>query len=165
VTTEPDDDWKDRAACLGYPDPTLWFPDEGAHGEAGKKICAGCPVRDACLTDALERHEMHGTWGGATERVRRHLRHFHQRCPHAPLRSPGCACQFCQAWDRHVEHMTALLEDRPPERLQDNGPGATHGKASTYARGCRCEPCRNGMRESRRRNRTLAADEQAEEAS
>jgi len=154
-------DWHDRAACFGHPDADLWFPLEGEHGEEGKRICAGCPVRDQCLTDALERHEMHGTWGGATERVRRHLRHFHARCPHAPLLSPGCACQFCDALRRHHEHMAALLEDRPVERLQDNGRGAQHGKPATYARGCRCEPCREGMRESRRRNRPPTIESEA----
>lgn len=28
------------------------------------EFCARCPVRDACLVDALKRRERHGIWGG-----------------------------------------------------------------------------------------------------
>lgn len=149
--------WSDHGACNGYANPDAFFPEEGDQGLEGKRVCAGCPVRDECLTDALERHEMHGTWGGASERVRRHLRHFLARCPHEPVRVPGCGCQFCKAWDRHDTAMAALVADGQVARLDDNGPGARHGTAARYARGCRCPDCTDAMRASRARNRGKAS--------
>jgi WhiB family redox-sensing transcriptional regulator len=38
-----------------------------------KAVCAGCPVRSACLVFALER-DLEGVWGGTTEDERRALR-------------------------------------------------------------------------------------------
>jgi hypothetical protein len=37
-------------------DTDLFFPGRGGyhHEHAAKTVCAGCPVRDECLTDALE---------------------------------------------------------------------------------------------------------------
>jgi hypothetical protein len=44
--------------------PELWFADSPAELELAKSHCADCPVRDACLAGALERHEPWGVWGG-----------------------------------------------------------------------------------------------------
>ena len=44
----------------------LWFsPREDEQAEA-RGICRGCPARQECYVDALERHEDHGIWGGAS---------------------------------------------------------------------------------------------------
>ena len=45
-------------------DPNLWFAEEPADLERAKALCAGCPVRRACLAAALERAEPWGVWGG-----------------------------------------------------------------------------------------------------
>lgn len=45
-------------------DPKLWFAEEPADLERAKALCAGCPVRRACLAAALERAEPWGVWGG-----------------------------------------------------------------------------------------------------
>lgn len=45
-------------------DPNLWFSEEPADLERAKALCAGCPVRRACLAAALERAEPWGVWGG-----------------------------------------------------------------------------------------------------
>lgn len=45
-------------------DPDLWFAEHPADLERAKALCAGCPVRRACLTDALDRAEPWGVWGG-----------------------------------------------------------------------------------------------------
>ena len=62
-------------------DPDLFFgPDaefvtsRAQREAAAKAICAGCPVRDACLTYALDAGEAFGVWGGLTEDERRALR-------------------------------------------------------------------------------------------
>jgi WhiB family redox-sensing transcriptional regulator len=72
------DDWRDDAACL-HADPELFFPD-GAAGLAlrqmdeAKQICRSCPVRQPCLTWALDQVIVSGVWGGTTEDERRALR-------------------------------------------------------------------------------------------
>ena len=45
-------------------DPELWFAETPADLELAKSHCLDCPVRRACLTGALERHEPWGVWGG-----------------------------------------------------------------------------------------------------
>lgn len=45
-------------------DPDLWFAENPADLEQAKTLCAACPIRRACLSDALEREEPWGVWGG-----------------------------------------------------------------------------------------------------
>jgi WhiB family redox-sensing transcriptional regulator len=45
-------------------DPDLWFAEHPADLERAKELCAGCPVRRACLAGALDRAEPWGVWGG-----------------------------------------------------------------------------------------------------
>ena len=45
-------------------DPELWFAESPADVEYAKSLCQACPVRQACLTGALERREPWGVWGG-----------------------------------------------------------------------------------------------------
>jgi WhiB family redox-sensing transcriptional regulator len=45
-------------------DPELWFAESPADVEFAKSLCRSCPVREACLTGALERREPWGVWGG-----------------------------------------------------------------------------------------------------
>lgn len=49
--------------CRGE-DPELWFADSPAALEQAKALCAGCPMRSACLAGALDRAEPWGVWGG-----------------------------------------------------------------------------------------------------
>ncbi len=44
--------------------PDLWFAESPADLERAKQLCAPCPIREACLTGALERGEPWGVWGG-----------------------------------------------------------------------------------------------------
>jgi WhiB family redox-sensing transcriptional regulator len=72
--------WQVRAACRG-PQAAAFFPpasferkDEKEAREArAKAICAGCPVREACLEYALRIREPHGIWGGLNEGERKQL--------------------------------------------------------------------------------------------
>lgn len=60
------------ALCRGA---TAFMYPSSAHGvPAAKALCAGCPVRVACLEFALAHDERHGVWGGASERQRRAMR-------------------------------------------------------------------------------------------
>jgi WhiB family redox-sensing transcriptional regulator len=52
---------------LQYPcqqQPDLFFAVHGSALDLAKELCASCPVRDRCLSDALLRGEPHGVWGG-----------------------------------------------------------------------------------------------------
>lgn len=59
-------------------DPDLFFPETGQHDltRAAKRICAGCPVRRACLAEALAEEgtarasHRHGVRGGCSPRER-----------------------------------------------------------------------------------------------
>ena len=69
-------DWRDRAACSGYPN-TLFFPAPEASSrdlDRALAICSVCPVVEPCLEYALETNQRAGIWGGTTEDVRRSLR-------------------------------------------------------------------------------------------
>jgi hypothetical protein len=70
-------DWRRRAACArpGV-DPDLFFPFPGEHGKAAraKRICGRCPVRAACLADAMATRDEFGVRGGLTPKERQRLR-------------------------------------------------------------------------------------------
>jgi WhiB family transcriptional regulator, redox-sensing transcriptional regulator len=68
------EDWRSTAACRSA-DPELFFPisDSGpslVQAAEAKAICAGCPVRRQCLAFAVRTRQVHGIWGGLTERER-----------------------------------------------------------------------------------------------
>lgn len=75
---EPENDWRNEAACRGM-DPELFFsPDlfetkqEKDEREAvAKAACARCNVRSQCLEYAIKAQERYGIWGGLTEQERR----------------------------------------------------------------------------------------------
>ena len=67
--------WRESAACRAF-DPELFFPIGKAGGaiaqvERAKEVCASCPVRECCLTFALDTHQEYGIWGGYDEEERR----------------------------------------------------------------------------------------------
>ena len=45
-------------------DPDMWFADSPTQLEQAKALCADCPIRRQCLSEALEREEPWGVWGG-----------------------------------------------------------------------------------------------------
>jgi WhiB family redox-sensing transcriptional regulator len=49
--------------CWAY-DPDLFFAELPQEVEIAKSVCARCPLRDECLTGALDRREPYGVWGG-----------------------------------------------------------------------------------------------------
>ena len=75
-----DTTWRVAASCRG--DDAVHFfapnhmerkPEKDAREGRARAICAGCPVRDACLDHALSVGEPHGIWGGLNELQRRRL--------------------------------------------------------------------------------------------
>lgn len=67
--------WWEAAACKGqWLD--LFFSPSTEH--AAKRICAGCHVADACLSDAMSTPRLVGVFGGTTERDRARIRRRRQ---------------------------------------------------------------------------------------
>jgi WhiB family transcriptional regulator, redox-sensing transcriptional regulator len=65
--------WTAKAQCgTGKLAPDALFVEGAAQREA-RAVCMGCPVRLACLADALDNRMDFGVWGGMTERERRAL--------------------------------------------------------------------------------------------
>ena len=61
--------WMSFARCRDM-DPDVFFPSDGAGVERARLVCAECPVREPCLSYALEQEIVNGVWGGASERYR-----------------------------------------------------------------------------------------------
>lgn len=64
--------WQARALCL-HQDWHPWFPARGADLRPAQRICAECPVQDACREHGVL-FEAFGVWGGTSERERRRIR-------------------------------------------------------------------------------------------
>ena len=78
VARYDDESWRESAACRDV-HPVMFFP-VGTTGAAradinrAKAICAGCPVRPACLAFAVATNQQFGVWGGCDEDERRAVR-------------------------------------------------------------------------------------------
>lgn len=57
--------WYEHARCQGM-NTNIFFTDGSVYA---KIICSGCPVKDACLQEALDT-DSRGVWGGTTEHER-----------------------------------------------------------------------------------------------
>jgi WhiB family redox-sensing transcriptional regulator len=67
-----DTEWMAEGKCRELP-PAVFFPSDGLGVQAAQRICADCPVADACLEYALANRIDHGVWGGRSERERRRI--------------------------------------------------------------------------------------------
>ncbi len=64
------DEWRGDAACKGKP-IRWWFPEQGDTTQAGKAVCARCPVLTECGDYAASASETSGIWAGVLLDVRR----------------------------------------------------------------------------------------------
>lgn len=65
--------WRVLGRCRGV-DTDIFYPlDDEDEGLEAKRICALCPVREACLEHAIAHREKVGVWGGLTARERRRV--------------------------------------------------------------------------------------------
>lgn len=61
-TARPDEVWKRWAMCRGM-DPEDFYSRSQAKIREAKRLCAICPVRNACREYALTWREGFGVWG------------------------------------------------------------------------------------------------------
>lgn len=75
-----DQSWAQAAECA-KPGQPLMFPHEADSVgiELARDVCNVCPVRQACLDEALARNESFGIWGGMTTGERREMRRREMR--------------------------------------------------------------------------------------
>jgi WhiB family redox-sensing transcriptional regulator len=66
-------EWILGAACAET-DPEAFFPDNGGSMDRVKAVCGRCDVRERCLTEALERDEAFGIFGGLSAEARQRLK-------------------------------------------------------------------------------------------
>ena len=64
--------WVMHRRCADI-DPNVFFPADGAGVIVAQRVCAECPVTDACRDYALANNITHGVWGGTSERQRRRI--------------------------------------------------------------------------------------------
>ena len=76
-----DTTWRVAALCRGDDAVNFFAPNHLERKEErslresrAKALCARCPVRELCLSAALESGEPHGIWGGLNELQRSRLR-------------------------------------------------------------------------------------------
>lgn len=74
----PQPEWMAEGHCQGA-DPDAWYPERDdpnapLHAARARRICESCPVREDCLSHALEHNERDGIWGGTTPGERRRIR-------------------------------------------------------------------------------------------
>lgn len=102
--------WEKQAACLGKP-TDHWFPEVNSQSRRtksaiavenrAKRICAMCPVRRECLTDAVKRREEFGIWGGTVPGDRKNVAHNAQ-CEPGTKRNPN-PCTGCRPVEEQVD--------------------------------------------------------------
>lgn len=78
----PNLDWLEDATCAGM-DPRAFFAT-GNHARAqvfaAKRVCATCPVQQACRNYAIQTGERFGVWGGMSQlELRKRRRRFTSR--------------------------------------------------------------------------------------
>lgn len=90
--TQRNRNWMTDGLC-NQSDPELFFPDKDAPAtqvDAALRICADCPVRQACRSYAATTEQRHGIWGGhridGPTRVKQPVRLNVLLAEHAPQR-------------------------------------------------------------------------------
>ncbi|SDL18616.1 Transcription factor WhiB [Lentzea albidocapillata subsp. violacea] len=117
-------EWQIRAACKGRIDLDFIEPKSPAEDAKCRALCAGCPVREQCLTAALASGEAWGLWGGldAEERLRVAERDGHELPAVLPAHGTnpryakhGCRCDLCRTAHTDYERTRRALRRRRAE--------------------------------------------------
>jgi hypothetical protein len=149
------DQWVEQGACrdLSAEQMAMFYVDRGQSITPAARICASCPVVRECIIDDIRHTKVHfasagGARGGVGGLGRRRLiwlRRDHDDIDHPPeseCKDPDC--RWCVALRAHQANLDVLAGRRPSTDrtvIDGNGPKATHGMRSTYARGCHQGQC------------------------
>lgn len=110
-----DSRWRDRAICREI-GGDMWFPPDSddpvpvRSSNQARAICAACPVRTACLDDAMaregnaDRSDRAGIWGGLSASQRAALAKARVKDPRSPAPAPG-------TWDERERPRLRLVAD------------------------------------------------------
>lgn len=130
-----------------------WFSAKGHPAAHAKRVCNSCPVKADCLSWAMVTGQVYGVWGGAGGSLLRGLRNLLATSPHPDAGvKPRCRCAVCREARSHFRRLDVFarrgryVDPYVAGPRRTFGAGATHGRRSTYARGCRCEKCRAAIR-------------------
>ncbi len=72
-------EWMHEAACRGK--TRLFFANDLPSIQSARRICAGCPVAEACSEAADRRDERFGIWGGMKRSRRVRTLRYEARVP------------------------------------------------------------------------------------
>jgi WhiB family transcriptional regulator, redox-sensing transcriptional regulator len=75
--------WTDQALCA-QADPDAFFSESIRQISAAKAVCHRCPVRQPCLSQALDTREEFGVWGGLDGNERQRLLRDQRHSPGDP---------------------------------------------------------------------------------
>lgn len=84
-------DWHRNAPCASI-GGDWWFPEDNDNGHAAKKICATCPYKAPCLTEALEAGLRDGIWGGVA------IGQYRRNTPNPRPQSTDTHCRNRHPW-------------------------------------------------------------------
>jgi WhiB family redox-sensing transcriptional regulator len=113
TVADPSTRWQTQAACATPDADPHWFiPAESGRTSysRGRAVCIRCPVRDACLTDALTREgnakadDRAGLWGGLSPEQRANLAAVRRRVVVVRDRE-------AEAQARHRDELVAALKE------------------------------------------------------
>ena len=131
------DSWQELAACIGrtplFYGPPAEQPHAKIHREAqAVQVCKTCPVRAACLNEALARHEPHGVWGAKTEDERARIAAVTGRKKQVLKAAPRVEAP--SLFDSGVDEAESAWRDAEAVALAYHG-----GTMRPY--GCECASC------------------------
>jgi WhiB family redox-sensing transcriptional regulator len=112
--------WTERALCRDHGEPEWWYPERSSVNRAAggltlpekraKAICVTCPVREACLREALEMRDPWGIWGGTLPWERERVAHRHDCEPGTRARPRDHGA--CRPVDEQVEILLEWMDDQ-----------------------------------------------------
>jgi WhiB family transcriptional regulator, redox-sensing transcriptional regulator len=113
MTTLTDVDWA-QANCTSVGRDA--FFEDGDPDDVRGKVCARCPIKQACLDYAIDNEEQYGIWGGMTPRQR--LKIIRQRYGMRLWRwsqasvTEEWVLKFCQRAHHPIEGRNVFIDHR-----------------------------------------------------
>lgn len=115
-------EWHAEGACAARSDLD-WYAETPGKVRAVKAVCAGCPVRVACLQWAIDRREAWGIWGALDPKERAKyaeevgaggltISEHGTRARYTGTKStPGCRCDPCRRAHADYEHARRVVAE------------------------------------------------------